>query len=184
MGGGDLFYVSWNQHRGCLFARCSFPESEQYRHQTYTDPIWKKREFLASTDERFRPVNGAFGPDGCLYVVDFHRGVIQHKRFLTSICAVNLPSVNWISILGMDGFTVLYPMIISLWLSQQIWLMMGSRMSIYGACGRSKESWKVKRLDLVDSIRQLATKKEESPYARVHAMWALEGLGKLGPDIA
>jgi mono/diheme cytochrome c family protein len=40
-----------------------------------------------------------------------------------------------------------------------------------------------KRLDLVDSIRQLSTKKQESPYARVHAMWALEGLGKLGPDI-
>ena len=34
----------------------SFPESEQYRHQTYPDPIWKKREFLASTDERFRPL--------------------------------------------------------------------------------------------------------------------------------
>jgi len=40
-----------------------------------------------------------------------------------------------------------------------------------------------RRLDFVDSIRQLATKKKESPYARVHAMWALEGLGKLDPDI-
>ncbi len=41
-------------------------------------------EFLASTDERFRPVNLYNGPDGCLYVVDLYRGLIQHKIFLTT----------------------------------------------------------------------------------------------------
>lgn len=43
-----------------------------------------QREFLASTDERFRPVNLADGPDGALYVVDLYRGVIQHKNYLTT----------------------------------------------------------------------------------------------------
>ena len=61
-----------------------FPETEKYEHLTFEDDKVGKREFLASTDPRFRPVNGSFGPDGCLYVVDFHRGVIQHRRFLTS----------------------------------------------------------------------------------------------------
>ena len=61
-----------------------FPASDKYVHLLYADAIWKKQEFLASTDERFRPVNASMGPDGCLYVVDFYRGVIQHKRFLTS----------------------------------------------------------------------------------------------------
>lgn len=41
-------------------------------------------EFLASTDERFRPVNLANGPDGALYVVDIYRGIIQHRIYLTS----------------------------------------------------------------------------------------------------
>jgi hypothetical protein len=41
-------------------------------------------EFLASTDERFRPVNLANGPDGALYVVDMYRGVIQHRIYVTS----------------------------------------------------------------------------------------------------
>src|SRR5207253_5140024 len=41
-------------------------------------------EFLTSTDERFRPVNLANGPDGALYVVDMYRGVIQHKIYLTT----------------------------------------------------------------------------------------------------
>jgi glucose/arabinose dehydrogenase/mono/diheme cytochrome c family protein len=43
-----------------------------------------EREFLTSTDERFRPVNLTSGPDGALYVVDMYRGVIQHRLFVTS----------------------------------------------------------------------------------------------------
>ncbi len=41
------------------------------------------REFLASTDERFRPVNLATGPDGALYVADIYRGLIQHGAYIT-----------------------------------------------------------------------------------------------------
>ncbi len=47
-------------------------------------PAWDAREFLASTDERFRPVNLFGGPDGALYVVDLYRGLLQHRQFLTS----------------------------------------------------------------------------------------------------
>ncbi len=41
------------------------------------------REFLASTDERFRPVYLATGPDGALYVADMYRGLIQHGSYVT-----------------------------------------------------------------------------------------------------
>ncbi|XMO87092.1 c-type cytochrome [Algibacter sp. AS12] len=41
------------------------------------------KEFIASTDEGFRPVNLFNGPDGNMYVVDMHRGIIQDKAFLT-----------------------------------------------------------------------------------------------------
>lgn len=41
------------------------------------------REFLASIDERFRPVNLYNGPDGAIYVVDMYRGIIQHRTYLT-----------------------------------------------------------------------------------------------------
>lgn len=40
-------------------------------------------EFLASTDERFRPVHMATGPDGALYIADMYRGLIQHKAYVT-----------------------------------------------------------------------------------------------------
>lgn len=38
---------------------------------------YDKAEFLASTDMNFRPVNMATGPDGCLYITDMYRGIIQ-----------------------------------------------------------------------------------------------------------
>src|SRR5438132_3652320 len=41
-------------------------------------------EFLASTDERFRPVNLSNGPDGCLYIVDLYHGILEHRIHITS----------------------------------------------------------------------------------------------------
>lgn len=45
---------------------------------------YDKGEFLASTDELFRPVNLTAGPDGALYIADMYHGIIQHRFFLTS----------------------------------------------------------------------------------------------------
>src|SRR3546814_17475795 len=44
---------------------------------------YENKEFLASTDERFRPVSAYNGPDGALYLVDMYRGIIQHVTYLT-----------------------------------------------------------------------------------------------------
>jgi len=45
--------------------------------------LFGEREFLASTDERFRPVNLFNAPDGTIYVTDLYHGIIQHKHYLT-----------------------------------------------------------------------------------------------------
>lgn len=42
----------------------------------------EKREFLASTDRSFRPVNMSVGPDGAMYVVDMYRKVIEHPEWI------------------------------------------------------------------------------------------------------
>jgi mono/diheme cytochrome c family protein/glucose/arabinose dehydrogenase len=44
---------------------------------------YDKGEFLASTDERFRPVWLSNAPDGTLYIVDMYRGVIQQRADIT-----------------------------------------------------------------------------------------------------
>jgi hypothetical protein len=37
-------------------------------------------DFLLSSDEWFRPVAIHFGPDGCLYIVDWYNKIISHNE--------------------------------------------------------------------------------------------------------
>lgn len=62
----------------------------------YTD-----REFLRSGDERFRPVFTTTGPEGALYVVDMHRGLIQHSTYLTNYLRKYVSSKKLDSYTGM-----------------------------------------------------------------------------------
>jgi len=52
-------------------------------YRTVGEQAYSDKEFLASSDERFRPVNLYDGPDGALYIVDMYRGIIQHSTYLT-----------------------------------------------------------------------------------------------------
>ncbi|MEM8486202.1 MAG: c-type cytochrome [Bacteroidota bacterium] len=47
------------------------------------EAAYEASEFLASTDERFRPVALASGPSGALYIADMYRGIIQHGAYMT-----------------------------------------------------------------------------------------------------
>jgi glucose/arabinose dehydrogenase len=44
---------------------------------------YDRGEFLASTDERFRPVFLTNAPDGTLYIADMYRGIIEHRISVT-----------------------------------------------------------------------------------------------------
>jgi putative membrane-bound dehydrogenase-like protein len=46
------------------------------------DRVDQQHEFVASTDIWFRPVQYGHGPDGALYLADFHREVIEHPNSL------------------------------------------------------------------------------------------------------
>ncbi len=61
---------------------------------------WSDREFLASVDPGFRPVNLNEGPDGCLYIVDMHRGIIQHKTYMTAYLREQIKARQLDSITG------------------------------------------------------------------------------------
>jgi putative membrane-bound dehydrogenase-like protein len=45
---------------------------------------YDRGEFLASTDERFRPVYLSNAPDGTLYIADMYRGIIEHRISITA----------------------------------------------------------------------------------------------------
>ncbi|MCP9767977.1 cytochrome C [Lacihabitans sp. LS3-19] len=49
--------------------------------KTQLENVYEKKEFIASTDFYFRPNNTYTGPDGCLYIVDMNRGIIQESNW-------------------------------------------------------------------------------------------------------
>ena len=44
---------------------------------------WEGKEFLASTDVAFRPINLYNGPEGAMYIIDLHNGIIQHRAYMS-----------------------------------------------------------------------------------------------------
>ncbi len=54
------------------------PKGATFEGKPYMDRV----EFLASTDDFFRPVSLSHGPDGALYIVDMYRAVIEHPEFM------------------------------------------------------------------------------------------------------
>ncbi len=50
---------------------------------TYTATRWPEdTDFLASTDNWFRPVNFSNAPDGNLYLIDYYRQYLEHPMFI------------------------------------------------------------------------------------------------------
>lgn len=142
-------------------------------------------EFMTSTDERFRPVNFATGPDGALYVVDFHRGVVEHRISLTSYLREQSEARNLVGprhlgriyrIVPAGGpaprATKLAPLTNAQWVEKLAhpngwWRQTAQRIL-------------VERRDpaLVPAIRQLA-RAAGTVAGRVQALWTLEGIGAL-----
>lgn len=69
--------------------------------RTTGEQAWDDKEFLASTDEAFRPVNLFNGPDGAMYVVDMHRGIIQHSAYMTPYLRKHLEKKGLDKVIGM-----------------------------------------------------------------------------------
>jgi mono/diheme cytochrome c family protein/glucose/arabinose dehydrogenase len=74
---GNIFVM---ENAGNLVKRNAVTENGIYLEANDPNP---GREFLASTDERFRPVHGSIGPDGALYIVDMYHGIVQHIAYMT-----------------------------------------------------------------------------------------------------
>lgn len=64
--------------RNLVHRRVLVPTGTSFR----ADPGESGKEFLASTDPWFHPVNFATGPDGALYVADFYREFVEHPDWV------------------------------------------------------------------------------------------------------
>ncbi len=149
----------------------------------------KGREFLASTDSWFRPVNFTIGPDGALYLVDYYRKIVEHPEWMDDETAQSenlyegldrgriyriVPDdagpLVWYGALGLGAeesttlvYLLEYP---NIW-----WRMNAQRLLV----DRQDEA-------AVEPLIRLFNE-SASPVARVHALWTLDGLGHLDPAL-
>lgn len=45
------------------------------------EDVYRQKDWLASADMNFRPINTYTGPDGCFYIVDMYHGIIQESEW-------------------------------------------------------------------------------------------------------
>lgn len=144
-----------------------------------------KAEFLASTDGWFKPVFTTVGPDGALYVVDYYRQYVEHPDYVPE---------------GMEGkfdlragagqgriYRVLHNT------SKPVpkpRLKDASSAELVSQLPNPNLWWRttaqrllVERQDasVVPQLEELS-RQSDAPQGRAHALWTLEGLGRLSAE--
>ena len=148
------------------------------------DRSQKGREFLASTDPWFRPVNFANGPDGTLYVVDFYRDYIEDPESIldevrreAEIDFYRGNDRGRIYRLVAAGQRTPARKLPGVADGEELVEMLGHAN---GWHRRTAQRLLIERADqsAVPGLEQTAAD-SELPLARLHALWTLEGLDAL-----
>lgn len=146
---------------------------------------YEGKEFMTSTDERFRPVNLYNGPDGALYVVDFYRGIIQHRIYMTSFLRQQVEERGLDKGIGRGRIWRIAPENAP---RAKLRMNLGGASaaelvaSLGDANGWVRDTAQrllVTRRDPAATplLRGMAVDATKPALARLHALWTLEGLG-------
>ncbi len=154
-------------------------------------PIFKatrpdsKQEFLASTDNSFRPVHMTIGPDGALYIADFYRPVIETPRSLPDDMKRVLPLQTqrrgriWRIVPDVKVATRNPKLssepgakLVAMLESPNVWWRINAQRLLVERQDRS----------VVDAVRKLAVESNRD-YGRIHSLWTLHGLNSLGDEL-
>lgn len=138
---------------------------------------YHQKEFLTSTDERFRPVNLYNAPDGALYVVDMYHGILQHRIYLTTYLRQQIEERGLNRPVHVGRIYRIVPV------KRPVPVRLASadtrRLVEFlehpnGWVRDTAQRLLVERQDS-NAIKLLRSVKSDS--ARLHALWTLEGLG-------
>jgi len=147
-------------------------------------------EFITSNDGNFRPVNTYTGPDGCLYVVDMYRGVIQEKSFMTPYLKQEILKSKYDKNIGRgriyrikrDDFSP----------GKKPDLLDAAPEDLVTYLKHSNGWWRDmaqsiivnRRLFKLVPLLNKIVMNDSDPLARLHALWTLRGLSKLEKKVA
>jgi putative membrane-bound dehydrogenase-like protein len=146
----------------------------------------QRSEFLASTDNWFRPTTVRTGPDGALWIADMYRGVIEHSEWIPEEYERKLDVLE-----GSDRGRIyrVRPVGVPL---RKIPELSGLTAEELAGVLESPNGWLrdkaqqllVERQDrsAVAELERLATSAQR-PTARLQALCALEGMAAVNPDV-
>ena len=146
--------------------------------------IKQNREFLTSSDAKFRPVNLYVGPDGSLYVVDYYRQIIEHPEWMGKevvesgelyndrdkgriyrISKTDAPLPNWTN--GLTLGSASERELVSHLANPNLWWRQNAQRLMIDRGSKTS-------IPLLDSLL-----KSPNALGRLHALWTLEGMNHL-----
>ena len=147
-----------------------------------------QKEFLASKDAWFRPVNTYIGPDGALYVVDYYRQIIEHPEWMSDeavkaggfyngkdmgriyrVTPTNTKAADWVK--GLKLGNASSKDLVQYLADKNIWWRTNAQRLLVDRQDKS----------VVSDLEALT--KGNGFEGRLHAMWALEGMESLSPAV-
>jgi len=147
-------------------------------------PAWDDKEFLITTDEGFRPVNLNNAPDGSFYITDMHRGIIQHKVYMTAYLKKQIETRQLDTIINSGRIFRIFQKENK---SEKINL---EKLENEQLCDllKNKNGWLRDRAqqllihrnakDVVEKLKSMTTN-FENHLTQIHAFWTLDGLNAL-----
>lgn len=166
--------------------------------KTVVQNAYYRQEFIASTDMNFRPVNSYTGPDGNLYIVDMHRGIIQQGNWTKPGSFLR----KAIDAKGLDkntGHGRIYRLVHDGYKPGPKPQMLNESASKLVTYLDHKNGWwrdnaqkqiillgdksVVPVLKQIVSGDQASLAEKPSHLARLHALWTLEGLDAIDKDV-
>ncbi|WPP49183.1 DUF7133 domain-containing protein [Catalinimonas niigatensis] len=172
--------------------------------KTFLQNIYHEQEFISSSDMNFRPVNTATGPDGNLYIVDMHRGIIQQGNW-TRPGSFLRQKIDSIGLAENVGHGRIYRVVHEDFEPGPKPNMLNESVSELVAYLDHPNGWWrdnaqkeiIVRGDksVVPALKELASgdqmlwekllfwKKKPSHLGRIHALWTLEGLEEINPEV-
>ena len=147
----------------------------------------EEREFLASTDRWFRPVNFYVGPDGALYLLDYYREVIEHPEWTSA------ETYESEELYDGSGHGRIYrivpqgglPPVERFDLNEQSDRDLVQKLADPNIWWRRTAQRLLLDRNSVESVADLTMLAQESPAAvgRLHVLWTLDGLDRLDPAL-
>lgn len=142
------------------------------------------KPLLKSKDDWFRPVHAEFGPDGCLYIVDWYNKIVSHNELPTThpdrdkkhgrIWRIRHKSQKPHSIPNLitapASTLVKHLSAPTLWEKRAAWHQIADRPA-------------QQTKPLIPALVSLVADKSASTTTRIHALWSLESLGHFDENL-